>query len=197
MRSRPSAFPSAMARMFRRSDGVGIRHGDQLGSLSEEYATPVGKNVFPFMFGQVEEVLRRWLSVGSAVVVGHTLVDGRHLFAIYESVGGDGVVGQEVTTSTKIGLTGQRRFWGRPQSPFSQSSGKHHHWPICRDGTSTILWRQTPTRRRPALQAIDIHHELRRAEVRLCTTEPQRRADRFGHDRSRHRQTVRDDQSWQ
>ena len=57
--------------------------GSGNGLLGEEYATPVGKNVFPFMWGSVFDVISGDASLGDAVIIQHTLVDGMAIYSLY------------------------------------------------------------------------------------------------------------------
>jgi Ca2+-binding RTX toxin-like protein len=79
----------------------GSTTSDGTGLLGEIYATPSGKNVFPFMFGVVSGV------TDTDVTVRHTLADGTTLVSTYRNLSQVLVsAGKAVTITTKLGLTG-------------------------------------------------------------------------------------------
>ena len=98
--------------------------GSGSGLLGEEYATPVGKNVFPFMWGSVFDVISGDAALGDAVIIQHTLVDGTAIYSLYAHLSKVLVAtGQAVTTDTKVGLTGQTGDSTSPNLRFGIFAG--------------------------------------------------------------------------
>ncbi|HEX3357495.1 MAG TPA: peptidoglycan DD-metalloendopeptidase family protein [Tepidisphaeraceae bacterium] len=86
--------------------GIAKAFGSGSGYLAQDFATPAGKSVFPFMWGTVGAVGSS-SELGNYILVAHRLPDGTMLQSLYGHLSAVSVrVGDAVTTSTKLGLTG-------------------------------------------------------------------------------------------
>ncbi len=104
--------------------GVAKAFGSGSGYLAQDFATPAGKGVFPFMWGTVGAVGSN-PDFGKYIIVAHRLPDGTMLQSVYGNLSAVSVkVGDEVTTSTKIGLTGTNATYPKGVLTFQIYQGE-------------------------------------------------------------------------